>query len=341
MDLIALIAEHADAGVISRARLITLGADAREISKLRHARVLVVIRRGWYATAVADSAVVAAVRNGGTLTCVSAVKFTPGVWVPPGITRTHIRWPEHLAPPARAKAGRAKAGRAKAGREARQRASHGTAASPGTTDRRHRCHSHRGVRTPTRAIDPLAVALQHAAHCLSDDYLVAVLDSTLRMPNPYSEEDLREIFEGAPQRVRRLLDRLDPLAGSGSESVTRIRLQNAHVTVRSQVEIEDLGRVDLLVGERLIVECDSKEHHNNEQRTEDNRRDRIAVLAGYRVLRFDYDDLLFRWDTVFAEIMTIVRARRHRAPRRRPLTISASSASEALLPPPDHQDPKS
>lgn len=367
MDLIALIAEHADAGVISRARLIDLGADAREISRLRHAGILVVIRRGWYSIDGADPVVVAAVRGGGTLTCVSALRFTPGVWVPPGITRTHIRWPEHLAPAARAPSSRGMHTRtghptkpARPGREpARTRqqgtVAHGPAApsrsvrraaapplrTPGTTDRRRRCRSHRGVSTPTRAIDPLAGALQHAAHCLSEDYFVAVLDSTLRMPNPYSEADLRQIFAGAPHRVLRLLDRVDPLAGSGTESVTRFRLRTAHVGVRSQVEIEDLGRVDLLVGERLIVECDSKEHHNNVQRREDNRRDRVAVLGGYRVLRFDYDDVMFRWDTVLAEIMDIVRSRRHRAPRHKPLTISGSAGSEVLHAAPTNQDPTS
>lgn len=170
---------------------------------------------------------------------------------------------------------------------------------------------------------------------------MAVLDSTLRMPNPYSEADLRQIFAGAPHRVLRLLDRVDPLAGSGTESVTRFRLRTAHVGVRSQVEIEDLGRVDLLVGERLIVECDSKEHHNNVQRREDNRRDRVAVLGGYRVLRFDYDDVMFRWDTVLAEIMDIVRSRRHRAPRHKPLTISGSAGSEVLHAAPTNQDPTS
>lgn len=170
---------------------------------------------------------------------------------------------------------------------------------------------------------------------------MAVLDSTLRMPNPYSEADLRRIFAGAPQRVLRLLDQVDPLAGSGTESVARFRLRAARVEVRSQVEIEDLGHVDLLVGERLIVECDSKDHHNNEQRKEDNRRDRVAVLGGYRVLRFDYDDVMFRWDTVLAEIMGVVRSRRHREPRRRRLTISGSDGSEMLHAPPTDQDPTS
>ncbi|NMD58364.1 MULTISPECIES: type IV toxin-antitoxin system AbiEi family antitoxin domain-containing protein [Tsukamurella] len=178
MDLSALIAAHADGGVVSRARLLALGADPREVSALRHAGALTVIRRGWYAIVGADPAVVAAVRSGGTLTCVSALRFAQGVWVPPGITRAHVRWPAHLATAASA-------------RRLRTRATGtprcGTPSTPGSTDRSTRCHAHRGLPTSIRAIDPLTVALQCAAHCLSDDYLVAVLDSTLRMPHPAPE----------------------------------------------------------------------------------------------------------------------------------------------------------
>lgn len=317
MDLIALIAGLADGGVVSRALLIAHGADPREISALRHAGVLVVIRRGWYAIAGAEPAVVAAVCSGGTLTCVSALRFAPGVWVPPGVTRSHVRWPAHRAAAAR-----------RLTAAGTRRPTSGTPSTPGSTDRSARCRAHRTLPVSNRAVDPLPVALQCAAHCLSDDYLVAVLDSTLRMPNPYTEDDLRQIFDGAPQRIQRLLDRLDPLAGSGTESVTRIRLQNHHVLVRSQADIEDIGHVDLLVGEKLIVECDSRNHHNDEQRIEDNRRDRVATLGDYRVLRIDYAEVMFAWDTVFAEIMDLVRTRRHRAPRPKRLTMSTPGDTE-------------
>lgn len=345
MDLVMLIAENADGGVISRARLVTLGAEPREISRLRHAGVLLVIRRGWYAIAGADPAVITAVRAGGTVTCVSALAFHTGVWVPPGVQRTHIRWPVHraeLSEPgkvARQQAARAAAAagrrRQDGGLRARDPGADGigcaggaprarrtrdgpwstmrawSKSSPGSTTLSARCHSHRPLGTSDRAVDPLPIALQCAANCLSPDYLVAVLDSTLRRQPAYTEEDLRVIFSGAPQRVLRLLDRLDARAGSGTESVARFRLQNARFAVRSQVEIEDVGHVDLLVGERLIVECDSRAHHNDEQRREDNRRDRRATVSGYSVLRVEYEDVMFAWNTVLADVVAIVRRRRH------------------------------
>ncbi|CAM3790765.1 endonuclease domain-containing protein [Tsukamurella strandjordii] len=274
MDTLDLIARHADGGVISRRRLLGLGADPVEISRLRHAGAFTVIRPGWYATSTARPQVVAAVRAFATVTCVSALAFTP-VWVPPD-RRVHLRWPAH--------------------RVAR--------GAP--------CRAHRPLATPVRAVDPLPLALQCAANCLAPDYLVAVLDSTLRMPRPYSIGDLRQCFDGAPRRVSALLDALDPMAGSGTESIVRFRLRRAHMGVRTQVQIAHVGRVDLLVGDKLIIECDSRAHHNDEQRRADNRRDRAATLGDYRVLRIDYADVMFDWDAVFAEITAIVRTGRHR-----------------------------
>lgn len=100
--------------------------------------------------------------------------------------------------------------------------------------------------------------------------------------------------------------------------------------MRSHAEIEDVGRVDLLVGEKLILECDSREFHNDAQRRKDNRRDRIATVGGYCVLRIDYAEVMFGWDAVFADIMDLVHVRRHRAPRPRRLTLSSSGDTEVF-----------
>lgn len=67
------------------------------------------------------------------------------------------------------------------------------------------------------------------------------------MTEPHTEQELREVFDGAPQRVQRLLNGLDPAAQSGTESVTRHRLRSANIQVRSQVTIAEVGTVDLLV----------------------------------------------------------------------------------------------
>ncbi|GAB3132528.1 hypothetical protein GCM10027289_20810 [Tsukamurella serpentis] len=186
----------------------------------------------------------------------------------------------------------------------------------------------RGLPVPTRAIDPLPQALLCTANCLAADELVAVLDSTLRL-RVYTLGALRELFTG-PARVTRLLDHLDPQSGSGTESITRFRLQCARIKVRSQVVIPGVGRVDLLVGDKLIIECDSAGHHNNRQRITDNRRDRAAVRGDYRVMRFDYSEIMADWDAIFAEILEIVRSDRHTG-RVRPVKPADSWATKPDL----------
>ncbi|TWS23104.1 DUF559 domain-containing protein [Tsukamurella sputi] len=157
-----------------------------------------------------------------------------------------------------------------------------------------------------------SVALQCVANCLPADQFVAVLDSTLRMPQPYTVDHLADVFDGASRRIARLLGMLDPMAGSGTESLVRYRLACAGIRVRSQVTIRGVGRVDLLVGDKLIVECDSEGYHGGTQRRSDNRRDRIATVGDFRVLRIDYTDVLFDWDAVLQDILAIVRSGRHK-----------------------------
>ncbi|MDP0398362.1 endonuclease domain-containing protein [Tsukamurella strandjordii] len=268
----------ADGGVVSRRRLVREGIDGGIVDDLRRRGDLRLIRRGWYHLPGAKSDVVEVVHAGAVLTCVSALEYRTGVWIPPRDGRLHVRWSEHRSRPRF----------------------------------RRQCRSFHPMRTPTRAVDPLNVALTCAANCLPADLFVAVLDSTLRMPVPFVIEDLRHVFGGAPERVTRLLDRLDPQAGSGTESITRFRLQSARIQVRSQVSIPGVGRVDLLVGDKLIIECDSESYHGGAQRRADIRRDRTATVGNYRILRVDYNDVMGGWDEFFAEVADLVRRGRHR-----------------------------
>ncbi|KXP11774.1 hypothetical protein AXK57_21210 [Tsukamurella pulmonis] len=283
----------ANGGIVSRRAALAAGARAAEIERLRHTGDIVGVRRGWYRLPGADAVVVAAVRAGAVLTCVSALPFHPGVWVPPQRRRVHLRRARHLRTPA------------------------------------HRdCDAAHPMRSPIRAVDSLPDALRCAAHCLDPAAFVAVLDSTLRREHErYTVDDLRVIFGGAAQRVVRLLDFVDPLAGSGTESLVRFHLQYARIKVRSQVVLPGIGRVDLLVGDRLIIECDSTAHHTGQQRLEDNRRDRAATRGGYLVLRIDYSEVIGDWPTIFAEILEIVRSGRHRGP-----VLLGESADVAVAP---------
>ena len=101
-------------------------------------------------------------------------------------------------------------------------------------------------------------------------------------------------------------------ADSGSESLFRFRMARLGILLQSQVEISGVGRVDFLIGHRLIVEIDSRTHHGGfAQRLRDLDRDAIATALGYHCLRFDYQQVLHDWATVEAAVLAIVECGGH------------------------------
>jgi len=176
--------------------------------------------------------------------------------------------------------------------------------------RRDDCRPY-GPKPPTRIVDPLPVAVLAAARCLPEEEFVAVLDSVLHR-RLMTLDQLSRTLAVAPQRVRRLLTRVDR-AESGSETLTRLRLRSRNILLEPQVEIEGVGRVDFLIGDRLVIEIDSIEHHTSlENYFKDRRRDRMLIARGYIVLRFTYHDVVHDWDRAVAPIVVgLIRQRRH------------------------------
>jgi len=259
-------------GVVRAADLRAHGLTDWEIRKASTNGGLTWVRQGWYALPGADSPVVEAVRRGGALSCVSALKWH-GVWVPP-IARSHWRVPRHRLD---------------------GKSCHGYGASPPVA----------------AAVDPVLTAFGCAARCLSAESLVVVADSIM---NKRLAElaDLRGEVSAAPVRVRELLGRCDKRAESGTETMARLRFRSRRIRVRIQVYIAGVGRVDLLIGDRLIIECDSTEHHTSRANyANDRRRDRRAVARGYLVIRLTYEEVLFGWDEVIADIVAIIQRGDH------------------------------
>lgn len=98
----------------------------------------------------------------------------------------------------------------------------------------------------------------------------------------------------------------DGVCESGTETRLWQQLRH-HLPLRRQVPIPGVGRVDFLVGTRLVIEVDSREHH---ERTPDYERDRCrdARLSalGYRVVRFTYRQVFEHWPVVAAAIWAAV-----------------------------------
>jgi very-short-patch-repair endonuclease len=62
--------------------------------------------------------------------------------------------------------------------------------------------------------------------------------------------------------------------------------------VETQVHIDGVGYVDLLLEGRLIVELDRRHHAEWPQAKKDQRRNNRSVAQGYTVLRYYYADVI-------------------------------------------------
>lgn len=273
-------------GIYPAAALRQRGLRTRDLRRLLATGRLVRLRRGWYATPQAHSGAARAVASGGCLSCVSALRWY-GVWVPES-SGLHVRAERHrdLLP------------------------------TPGLV----RCDAGR-LPAPGAAVDPLPTALSVAWNCLNDEGRVIVLDSIFNL----GLLTLAQVLDALAGHhdVTSVLDRCDR-SESGTETMVRLRLRRRRVQVATQVPIAGVGRVDLLVGRRLVVECDSRQHHTEPGAYQRDRdRDRTLQSMGYLVIRLTYADVVHRWPDVVPGILALIRRRAHlRPPRPGPIALA-------------------
>ena len=92
-------------------------------------------------------------------------------------------------------------------------------------------------------------------------------------------------------------------------------LESLTVPVRAQVQIGQVGRVDLLIGRSWIIECDSRAFHDNpKQYSADRSRDLALQSYGYRVTRLTWQQVFVTWPATQKMLLTILRRGTHRDP---------------------------
>ena len=246
------------------------------------------IRKGWIRVGNAPADQVLAVKRGGVLSCVSALK-RHGVWVPEGID-LHVRGNQWA-----------------------------------TRNRKGPFCRRFGRPEPEYgAMDDVPTALTYAARCLDAEGFVVVCDSILHL-RLMTFDEIEYLFRAAPGCLQRLLSMLDARAESGPESMIRFRLRNKHVKLDIQVQIDGVGRVDILVGEWLIIEIDGYEYHGGKPMfTRDRIRFADAHLRGYTPLAFSYEQVVFDRAATNRRIMTAIRNGAHLRPSQlaRPTPLS-------------------
>lgn len=163
-------------------------------------------------------------------------------------------------------------------------------------------------RAPMLLEDPLENVLAHVAECQPYETALAVWESALNA----GRTDLLSL--GAlplSGRARSLLSNCTPFSDSGLESLVCSRLSWLPVPVRQQVYIGG-HRVDVLVGERLIVQIDGASHAGK-RRTADISHDARLIQQGYRVIRLAYEQVMLRWEEAQETILGAVARGEHLA----------------------------
>ncbi|GGH45160.1 type IV toxin-antitoxin system AbiEi family antitoxin domain-containing protein [Microbacterium album] len=261
-------------GVARYRTLIALGASRHRLQRAVAEERLQRLGSGVFAVPRADAALRAAAELGVVLSCVT-LAARRGLWTLP-VERAHVA----LAP-------------------------------KGHLRRATNAHVHWATpllpRDPDAFEDSLVNALVLVAACQPYEHALAVWESALN-------KGLldRDVLRGLPlgPDARRLLTDARPWADSGLESFFVPRLRWLRLPLRPQVFIAG-HRVDLLIGDRLVVQVDGG-HHVDLQRLQDNEHDARLRLMGYHVIRVGYWQVIDDWPTVQELIVTAVAQGLHR-----------------------------
>jgi very-short-patch-repair endonuclease len=262
-------------GVERRSRLRELGFTDGAIRKWVAAGLIVVPRRGVVALPWIPAPLLIAARLGARVACTSAAKQR-GLWViDDGCL--HLAVPEN----------------------------HVGISEAGLPVRLHWTSRQLDEAGDLVALESGLDMLRHIANCQPADLAVTVFDAALNK-GLVSYAELAELASVNGGRFAYVVALASPLAESGLESLTRVRLHWEGIACREQVVI-DGHPVDLLIGDRLIVQLDGKQHLEDPvQLARDRLQDRRLRRMGYTVLRFGYADVLYRWEEVRAEVLRYV-----------------------------------
>lgn len=270
------IKQH-DHGIVTRQAVLRL-VGARSLENAINSGELLRVDRGRFALRGTAGPILAAARARGSLTCLSALRLW-GVWT---IEDSLI----HVS----------------RSRGVRDR----HALSAGLSDCRGRMGASESV------LESVAAALSAVLTCHGREHAVVAMDSIIRR-GLLTGDELQRVAARGGTKALRLLAVADGRVESALESVLRYRLLMLGVRVRTQVVIPGLGRVDILVGESLILEADGFEFHSSHGSFgDDRRRDREALRLGFRTVRLTWMDVFQNWDVVLPVLLEILRTRRHR-----------------------------
>lgn len=263
------------------AALLAAGASRSQIRSAVDQGRLIRVRKGWVALPDAHPDVIRAVRFGGRLACVSAAR-RHGLWTPPEDARVHVAVPRH-------------AGRL-----------HGHPA-----DLVVHWQSEAWTRRPL-VVEPVADLVRHMLLCCEREDALVVIDSALHL-GKLTRAALGRVVASLPPRWEGIVDEADRRSESGLETYCRLRLSALGIPIRTQVRIPGVGRVDLLIGDRLIIEADGEAWHEGKDAfIVDRSRDLALLRLGYIVVRVGYQHVVHEWQVVELTVRELIARGEHR-----------------------------
>ena len=303
MDVSGYLGRHGP--VARRADLLRSGFRDTDIGTALRARRILRVRHGWYAVAGTAEPVLRAVRVGGVVTGIEALRLR-GLFLPRP-ARVDIAVPRHASGLRRPTA-------------MRQRL------RPGDQVRIHWISS---ARRMLRSRDWLATeddALVVVLHTASRELAVAACDAVVRYLG-WDDARLDAAFSRAPRRVQGWRALVDGRADAWGETAVRLRLRDAGIAFEPQARVDGVGRFDGRVSPGVFVEVDGAQHDELWAGPEpssferDHLKDLGLALRGARSIRITYGLFESRWDECLAAIRAAieldVRARSAPAPARR------------------------
>lgn len=263
--------------VVKTSRLHREGLSGADVERLVRSGRYRRLGRGWLATPAAPLDVVTALGSGHRLTCVSAAAHH-GLWVPPsrGIHAYRSRNVEEEAPVSLV------------------------------------LHRPEPRRWPDEEpVADLPLTLLHSVRCLGTADAAILFESAWNR-RLIDQAGLVDVVRRLPVRARKPLARLRSVAESGTETRVRWWLEGLGVPVRPQVQLDDVGRVDLLVGRRWVIECDSVAHHTSRESYEDDRRrDLVLGRSAYLSTRLTWHQVFLTWEATQEALLEMLRRGDH------------------------------
>lgn len=286
-------------GISHRAGLRAQGVERADLARWQRQGTVRSLQP-WYITEEAPEDVVALLRTGMRPTCLDAAALH-GLWVPLQ-TGTHVYRPRTLELPPELRSVQAVPVR---------RRRDGSAFS---SEPRNLVLQGPALRS-WPDLDPvpdLELVLEHAGRCLPTEKAAVLMESALHR-GALSSSTVQRIVASLPHDARRALSRVRADAESGTETTVRWWFESRGVKLRSQVPFPEGGRrMDLLVGRSWVIECDSREFHDDPgSYDEDRERDLHLAMHGYRVTRLSWEQVFLRWRSTERKLLSILRRGDH------------------------------